>query len=187
MQTQAAYTALLEAQMRTADARLDEMEAAARARDARAEMNEISGLRARRDQIRQQLASAKKELGNDWEALRNRVDANWADLRRDVAERHNKYTAWDEARERKFVAHLDEAESALRESAGKDAESAANVRIDLGEARQELNEKAAAARQSYDAWRQRRNDEKLQRHLNDAELELDEASNRYAAAAALVI
>ena len=182
MDTQQAYDARLEAQMRVADARLDQMEARARARGARAEMDEISGLRARRDQIRQQVAAAKKQVGDDWQVLRGRVNANWADFRRDVTERHNKYTAWDDARERNFIAQLDQAEGALRESAARDAESAANVRVGLSEAEQELRDKAAAARRSYDAWRQKRKDEKLQARLDEAELELEEASNQYAAA-----
>ena len=182
MNTQEAYAAKLEAQMRTADARLDQMEAQARARNARAEMDEISGLRARRDKINQQLAAARKELGDDWEALRRRVDANWADFRRDVAERNRQFNAWDEARERKFNAHLDEAEAALRESAARDAEVSADARVDLAGAQHELQDKVAAARRSYDAWRGQRKDEKRQRELDDAELELEDASNRYAAA-----
>jgi hypothetical protein len=180
MKTQEAYAARLDAQMRVADARLDEMEAGARARNARAEMDEISGLRARRDQIRQQLTTAKSDLQNDWDAIRRRVDANWADFRRDVADRHDKYTQWDEARERRFVAHLDEAESALRESAGRDAESAANARIALGEAQEELRDKAAAARQKFEAGRERRYDEKIQKERAQSELELEEALNFYA-------
>lgn len=182
MDTEKAYTARLEAQMRVADARLDQMEAQARARDARAQMDEISGLRARRDQIRQQLATARKELGDDWKAVRSRVDANWTDFRRSAAESHSRYTAWDEARERKFMAHLDEAEGALRESAGADAEVAADARVGLAGAQQELRDKAAAARRNYDAWRERRKDQKLQAKLDDSELELEEASDRYAAA-----
>jgi hypothetical protein len=178
MNTQEAYVARLEAQMHAADARLDEMEAAARAKNAQAEMNEISGLRARQDQIRQQLATAKTELQGDGDELRRRVDDNWTDLRQDVAERHSKVTGWDDARERRFVAQLDEAEGALRESAARDAESAANVRIGLGDAQQELREKAAAARQSYDAWRQRKKGGKLRKQLDKAQLELEEASYR---------
>ena len=107
MDTQEAYAARLQAQIRAADARLDEMEAEARAKNARADMNEISGLRERQNQIKQQLATAKTELQGDWSELRQRVDANWNDLRRDVAERHHKTTAWDDARERRFNAHLD--------------------------------------------------------------------------------
>lgn len=184
MNTQEDYVARLEAQMRAADARLDEMEAAARAKNAQAEMNEISGLRARRDQIRQQVATAKTDLRGDWKELRQRVDDNWTDLRRDVAERHSKVTGWDAARERRFVAQLDEAEGALRESAARDAESAANVRIGLGDAQQELREKATAARQRYDAWRQHKKDEKLRKQLDKAQLELEEASHRALVSAA---
>src|SRR3954452_9861650 len=99
MNTQEAYVARVEAQMRAADARLDEMEFAARAKNAQAEMNEISGLRARQDQIRQQLATAKTDLQGDWGGFRQRVEDNWSDLRRDVSDRHSKVTAWDDARE----------------------------------------------------------------------------------------
>ncbi len=176
MNQQEAYVGRIEAQMRAADARLDEMEASARAKNAQAEMNEVSGLRARQDKIRQQLATAKTELKGGWDQFKRRVDANWTDLRRDVAERHSKVTTWDDARERRFVAQLDEAEAALRESAARDAESGANLRIGLGDAQQELREKAAAARQSYDAWRQRKTDTKLQQQLDEAQLELEEAS-----------
>jgi hypothetical protein len=181
MTTQEAYAARLDAQIRTADARLDQMEAQARARKARAEMDEISGLRARRDKIRQQVATAKSDLRDDWEAVRSRVDTDWTEFRRSVFESYNRFTAWDDARERRFIAHLDEAEAALRESAGRDAAVAADARIDLAGAQQELRDKAAAARRSYDAWRGQRKDEKRQRELDDAELELEEASNRYAA------
>jgi hypothetical protein len=180
MDTQA-YAARLDAQMRVADARLDQMEARARARNARSEMDEVSGLRARRDKIQQQVATAKKELKGDWDAVRGRVDATWTDFRRDLATSHSKFTAWDDARERKFIAHLDEAEGVLRESAAKDAESAINVRIGLAEGQQELRDKIAAARGSYDGWRKQRNDEKRKAKLDDAELELEEASSRYAA------
>jgi hypothetical protein len=176
-----AYAARLDAQMRVADARLDQMEAQARARNARSEMDEVSGLRARRDKIQQQVATAKKELKGDWDAVRGRVDATWTDFRRDLATSHSKFTAWDDARERKFIAHLDEAEGALRESTAKDAESAANVRIGLAEAHQELQDKIAAARRSYDGWREQRKNEKRKAKLDDAELELEEASSRYAA------
>src|SRR5262245_28236513 len=144
MGTQDAYAACLQAQMRVADARLDQMEAQARARNARAEMDEISGLRARRDKLRQQVEAAKKELGGDWDAVRSRVGSNWTDFRRDVTATHNRFTAWDAARERRFVAHLDEAESALKGSAAKDAEVGADARIDASEAQKELRDKVAA-------------------------------------------
>jgi len=182
MDSQQANQDRLEAQMRAADARLNEMEAAARARNAQGEMNEISGLRARRDQVRQQLAAARKDMRDDADALRRRVDADWSDVRRDIANAHSRSTAWDNARERRFNAHLNEADAALRESQAKDAATAADVRAQLADAHRELQDKFAEARRNYDAWREQQTDQGRQRALDAAELELEEASNRYAAA-----
>ena len=182
MATQDAYASRLQAQMRVTDARLDQMEAQARARNAKAEMDEISGLRARRDKLNQQVAATKKEFGNDWDKVRSKVGNSWAELRRDVSATHNRFTAWDTARERRFIAHMDEAEGALKESAAQDAKVAADVRIEASEAHKELSDKVGAAHQRYDAWRERQTDEARRTALDEAELELDEASNRYAAA-----
>jgi hypothetical protein len=181
MTSQPADRDRLEAQMRAADARLDQMEAAARARNAQGEMNEISGLRARRDKVRQQLAAARKEMQNKAEEMRQHADADWSSVRRDIANAHSRFSTWDNARERRFNAHLDEAAGALRESQAKDAETAANVRAQLADARQELQNKVAEARRHYEAWREQRTDQGRQRALDTAELELEEASNRFAA------
>ena len=123
MDTEKAYADRLQAQMRTADARLDEMEAAARARNARAEMDEISGLRAQRDRVRQHVTDARKKMSDDWQAIRREVDSEWTSLRRSIADAQNKYSAWDGAREQRFNAHLDQADAALRRSAAEDAKS----------------------------------------------------------------
>jgi hypothetical protein len=181
MDTEKAYADRLEAQMRTADARLDEMAAAARARNAKAEMDEISGLRAQRDRVSQHVADARKKMRGDWEAVRREVEAEWTGFRRSVNDAHTKYTAWDSAREQRFNAHLDQADAALRRSAAQDAEVAADARVQLADANDELKSKADSARQSYKAWRERRADEKLLGQLSDSELELDEAYTRYAA------
>jgi len=182
MASQQADSARLEAQMRAADARLDQMEAAARARNARGEMDEISGLRARRDRVREEVAEAREALRGNMDAARQRVDADWTDLRSRITDAHSRYSAWDAARERRFNAHLDEAEAALREQGAKDAEVGADIRGQIADARQELRDKAAAAHRSYDAWRERQTDRELQRELDYAELELEEASSRYAVA-----
>ena len=179
MASQKADSYRMEAQMRAADARLDEMEAAARARNARAEMDEISGLRAQRDRVREEVAEARDALRGNMDSARQRVDADWTDLRGRITDAHSRYTAWDAARERRFNAHLDEADAALREQGAKDAEVGADVRGQLADARQELRDKAAAAHRSYDAWSKRQTDRELQRELDYAELELEEASSRY--------
>ncbi len=182
MDTEKAYGDQLKAQMRTADARLDEMEAAARARNARAEMDEISGLRAQRDRVRQHVTDARKKMSDDWQAIRREVDTEWTGVRRSIAQAHYKFTIWDSAREQRFNAHLDQADAALRRSAAEDAEVAADAKVQLAEARDELKVKASAAHKSYDAWREQRKDEKLMGKLADSELELDEAYARYTVA-----
>ena len=184
MDMQKAYAARMDAQIRAADARLDQIEAGARAANAKAEMDEVSGLRARRDKIRDQIAAVKKGARDDWEATRRRMDADWTDFRRDLADKHSRYVAWDDARERRLVAHLDEAEAALRGSQAADLQVAADARVEISKAQQELRESIAATRESYDAWRSRKKAENLARKLDDAEFELDEASNRYTAALA---
>ena len=131
MDTEKAYADRLQAQMRTADARLDEMEAAARARNAKAEMDEISGLRAQRDRVSKHVADARKKMRDDWEAVRREVDVEWTGFRRSVNDAHTKYTAWDSVREQRFNAHLDQADAALRRSAAQDAEVAADARVQL--------------------------------------------------------
>jgi hypothetical protein len=109
------------------------------------------------------------------------MDADWSGVRRDIANAHSRFTAWDNARERRFNAHLDEADAALRESQAKDAQAAADLRAQLADAHRELQDKVAEARRNYNTWREQRTDQGRQRALDTAELELEEASNRYAA------
>src|SRR5215475_12378822 len=99
MDMQQAYAAKMDAQLRAADARLDQMEAQARAHNAKAEMDEVSGLRARRDEIQQQVASAQKATRDTWDATRRRLDDSYSAFRRDVADRHSRAVAWDNERE----------------------------------------------------------------------------------------
>src|SRR5262249_4669916 len=156
MDKQDAYAVRMDAQLRAADARLDQMEARARATNAKADMDEISGLRARRDEIRQLLASAKKGAKDKSDAARRRMDDSWTSFRRDVADQHRRMIAWDDAREQRFVAHLDEAEAALKQSAAADESVAADVGIEMSNAKQELRDSISTARSSYDAWRSKK-------------------------------
>lgn len=182
MDSEQAYVDRVNAQMRALDARLDEVEAAARARNATEEMNEISGLRQLRDRMRQHLADVKQQTTDDWQATRRDFEDEWNDFRRSVSDAHSRLIAWDETREQRFNAHLDEADAAVRRSAAEDAAVAADVRIRISEARDDLKSKADQARRNYDAWRKQRADEKLLRNLDESELELDEAFDRYSVA-----
>jgi hypothetical protein len=182
MESEQDYADRIQAQMRALDARIDEVEAAARARNASDQMNEVSGLRRVRDRVRQHLADVKQHTQDDWQTTRSELEGEWNEFRRSVSDAHSRYVAWDEAREQRFNAHLDEADAALRRSAAEDAVVAAGVKARVSEARNDLKEKTAQARRTYDTWRKHREDEKLLRTLDESELELDEAFDRFSAA-----
>ena len=177
-----AYGDRLEAQMRAADARLELLEAAARERNAQDEMDEISDLRAERDRVRQRLADVRQHSQDDWQAVRREVEGDLTSFRSAVADANDRYSEWDQVREQRFNARLGEAEAALRRQAAQVAEVAADARIQISEAQDDLKARIVAARRSYDAWSQRRADRDAIRALNASELELDEAFDTYAVA-----
>lgn len=167
----------MQARLQAADARLDELEASARARNAQAEMDEISGVRTQRDRFRRRLADARGESASN--ALNREVEDDWADFQRSLVDVHSKYATWDDARERRFNAHLDEANAALRRVAAEQQIGTANVRAKILEAHDNLSSSIARAKREYDAWRSRRADKAAIRELNAADLELDDAIERY--------
>ncbi|MGH7470326.1 MAG: hypothetical protein ACRENP_20475 [Longimicrobiales bacterium] len=172
----------ISAYIREADARLDYLEAQARAQDAGEEMKEIVHLRERRERLQQKLSDAGRSGRETWDELRRGVEGEWQDFRRAIDDVNRRYSLWDAARERRFSARLDEAQALLRQSTARDAEVLAAARGGLGSATQDLRRKADDARSAYDAWRDRRTDERLQQKLNDAELELVVAYERTVAA-----
>ena len=97
MNTDQAYEQRMQAHLRAADARIDELDAAARARNAKAEMDEISGLRAHRDRVRQLLDDMDAVKEEDLRALRAQAEDDWTNLRRALADVHTRYIAWDRA------------------------------------------------------------------------------------------
>lgn len=179
MNTDQAYADRLQAQLRAADARLDELESAARARNAQSDMNQIAALRVQRDRVRERLDDARQRSPNDPQGVRSIVEDDWRTFRRSIADAQSR-SAWDDARAKRFNAHLDEVDAAMRKSAAKDALVAADVRVNISETRDSVKEKLAAARKRLDAWRERREDEAAMKNLSSSELELDEAFDNYA-------
>jgi hypothetical protein len=172
----------ISAYIREADARLDYLEAQARVQDAREEMREIVNLRERRERWQQKLSDAGRSGREAWDELRRGVESEWQDFRRAIDDVNRRYSMWDAARERRFNARLDEAQALLRQSTARDAEVFAAARGSMGSAAQDLRRKTDDARAAYDAWRDRRTDERLQQRLSDAELELVVAYERIVAA-----
>jgi len=180
MNTDQPYEQRLQAQLRATDARIDELDAAARARNAQGEMDEISGLRTRRDRVREVIDNMGQVAREDREALRAQAHDDWLSLQRSLADANAKYGAWDDARERRFNAHLDEADAALRRASAHEQEAAADTRAEIVASRDDLKAKVAGARQRYDDWRERRADKAAIRELSVADADLDEAIENYA-------
>ena len=162
----------INAYIREADARLDYLEAQARAQDTGSEMEDLSRLRERRERLRQKLTDAGERGKGAWQDFREGVETEWRDFRRAIEDVNRRYSEWDAARERRFNARLDEAQALLRQSSARDAEVFAAARGAAGSATQNLRRKTEDARSAYDAWKDRRTDERLQERLNDAEMEL---------------
>ena len=76
-------------------------------------------------------------------------------------------------------AHLDELDAAIRRSNAQDAEVAADVRVQVSKARDDVKAKLASTRKKFENWRASRADDAAVRNLNASELELDEAFDDY--------
>ena len=174
MNTEQAYADRLQARLRVADARLDELKASAQAKHAQSDMDKIAALQVQRDRVRQRLDEMRRASSDD-------VENDWRNFQRSLADAGSA-AAWDRAREQRFNAHLDEVDAALRGQRAKDAEVAANVRVKIGETTDTLKAKLASARDKFAAWRERRDDEAAIRELNAAELALDESFDDFASA-----
>ncbi|HKR07808.1 MAG TPA: hypothetical protein VJS39_01345, partial [Gemmatimonadaceae bacterium] len=107
-----------EAQLREADASLNVLKAQAEAKRAKADMDEISGLTAAREQVRRDVAEFKKFAAEDYaqtkrdaEQLQRSIDKRVQDLQARIERANDRYSAWDEARDRRFTERLDAADA----------------------------------------------------------------------------
>jgi hypothetical protein len=181
MNTDQAYADRLQARLRAADARLDELESSARAKNAQADMDKIAALKVQRDRVRSRLDETRRRSPDDVGSVQSDIDNDWRAFQRSLADAGSA-AAWDQAREQRFNAHLDEVDAALRGQRAKDAEVAANLRVKIGQASRTLKAKLDSARENFAAWRDRRDDEAAVQELNASELALDEAFDDYASA-----
>lgn len=180
----------LEAQFREADARLEVLAAQAEARNAKAEMDEISGLRAARDRIRQDIAELKQLSANKAAAARRKVEAALDNLRAGIEQAKQRYQAtklgkWDAAAERRFHARLDEADARLRVWKAQADQQRAGTAIKVHDDVARLEERIALARARSAEASRARHDRKAHEALEEAARLFDEAydaaSRRYEA------
>ena len=173
---------IYEAQVREADARLNALKAQAEAKKAKADMDEISGLTIAKEQVKADIAEMKTfatadvaQTRKDFEQVKKNTDRKLKDLQVRIDRASDRYTAWDDARERRFNARLDEADAKVR--AWKALADQQHVR-DVRETRDDLaklEEKVALARASAAEARRDRYDAKSQQALDDAARYFDQA------------
>jgi hypothetical protein len=171
-----------DAQIREADARLKVLKAQAEAKKAKADMDEISGLTTAKEQVKKDIAQAKKFAAEDYaatkkdfEQAKKNADRGLKDLQAKIDLVSERYSAWDEARERRFNARLDEADAKMKIwKAAADKDRAQDAR-DAKAALATLEEKAALARVSAAEARREHYNAKSQQALEDAARYFDQA------------
>ena len=173
---------IYEAQVREADAKLNALKAQAEVKKAKADMDEISGLTIAKEQVKADIAEMKKfatadvaQTRKDFDQVKKNADRKLKDLQIKIDRASDRYTAWDDARERRFNARLDAADAKIK--AWKATADQARIQ-DVRETRSDLaklEEKVALARASAAEARRERYDAKSQQALDDAARYFDQA------------
>lgn len=171
-----------DAQVQAADAKLKVLKAQAEAKKAKADMDEISGITVFKEQVKKDIAQAKKfaaddkaQTKKDFEVAKKNADQGLKDLRTRIDRVSQRYSAWDDARERLFNARLDEADAKMKGWKAADVAVAEQDKRDAKAALATLEEKVALARASAATARLQRYDAKSQQALEDAAGYFDQA------------
>jgi hypothetical protein len=171
-----------DAQVQEVDARLKILKAQAEAKKARADMDEISGLTVAKEQVKKDIAQAKKFAADDYaatkkdfEQAKKNADRGLKDLQAKIDRIDERYSAWDEARTRLFNARLDEADANVKIWKATAAKDRAQDSRDAKAALATLEEQVALARASAAEARLEHYDAKSQQALQDAARHFDEA------------
>jgi hypothetical protein len=164
----------MEADVREAEARLKVLKSQAEERKAQSDMDEISGLTAAKERVQKEIADMKQRAASDHSTRKHAVEQHIKELQVNIQRVHDRYTAWDDARERRFYARLDEADAQLKVWRAQDdkarAEHGAKARDELVKLEEKINQARARAKEA------RENDTaKAQAALEDAERSLAEA------------
>ena len=173
---------MYEAQVREADARLKALKAQAEAKKAKADMDEISGLTAAEEQLKQDIAALKRFAAadaaatkQDFERVKTDTERKLKDLQAKIERASDRYSAWDSARERRFNARLDETDAKIKAwKATADQQRVHDVR-ESSIALATLEEKVALARASAAQARRENYSTKSQQALDDAVRYFDQA------------
>lgn len=164
----------LDAELRETDARLTMLQSQASARQAKDEMDEISGLRAARDRTQKQFTDLKQKGAASLEREREAIQSALHDLEVEIEVISDRYGAWDAARERRFQARVAEADAQIQMwNAQTDAHQAeGQMQYDAEVAA--LKQRVDAAKTAFQEWKARQ-DEKTQQALATASRQFDAA------------
>jgi len=173
---------MYEAQVREADSRLKALKAQAEAKQAKADMDEISGLTAAEEQLKSDIAEMKRFAAadlaatrRDFEQVKTNADRRLKDLQAKIKRASDRYSAWDDARERRFNARLDEADAKVKAWEATVDQQRVHDQRESSIALATLQEKVALARARAAAARRENYDAKSQEALNDAARYFDQA------------
>ena len=165
----------LDAEFKEADAKLQMLQAKAEARKAKADMDEISGLTAAKDRVKNDIADMKRQTATNVSAAKQSAEQSLKDLQAKIQRVSDRYNAWDEARERRFDARLDEAEARLKVWKAKADQKRLEQSMQRHDDLAKLEEKIATAKARAAEARRERYTEKAVAALNDAESYFEQA------------
>lgn len=165
----------LDAQFREAEAQLKVLQAKAEARKAKSDMDEISGITAAKERVKKDIADMKQHAATVSTAAKQNAEQGLKELQAKIQRANDRFSAWDEARERRFNARLDEAEARVKGWKAKADQKHAENEMKRHDDLAKLEEKIATARARAAEARRERYSEKAQEALNDAERYFEQA------------
>ena len=165
----------LDGEFREAEAKLQVLQAKAEARKAKADMDEISGLAAAKERVKKDITDMKQHAATASTTAKHNAEQGLKELQTKIQRVSDRYSAWDEARERRFNARLDEAEARMKGWKAKADQNRAEQTMKRHDDLAKLEEKIATARARAAEARRDRYSEKALEALNDAESYFEQA------------
>jgi hypothetical protein len=165
----------LDAELRETEAKLQVAKAKAEAKQAKADMDEISGLAAAKDRVKKNIADLKQRASADYTAAKKSAEQDLRELQAKIERFDDRYSAWDEARERRFNARLDEATARAKAWKARDDRDRAVQSMQFQNDLATLEEKIATAKARAAEARRDKYTAKAQAALDDAERNFERA------------
>lgn len=165
----------LEAEVREAEAQLELLQAGAEARQAKEDMDKISGLTASKERVKKEIAGFKQFAARDYAATKRDLEHAVKSLKAGIQELSASFTAWDAALVRHFDARLHAAAAKAEIWSARAEQKHAQRKIKGHDALATLKEGIAVGRAATAQARHEKYSAKAQAALVDAALHFDKA------------